>query len=55
MENTFEGMVPETELQELTEVNETENGAGGEIGKTITKIATATICPTSACTPRCGK
>lgn len=53
MEKTFEGMVPETELEELTEVNETENGAG--IGGTITKIATATICPTSACTPRCGK
>ena len=54
MEKTFEGMVPETELEELTEVNDSENGAGIP-WKEIVTAATKSVCPTSACTPRCGK
>ncbi len=54
MEKTFEGMVPETELKELTDVKETESGAGVPVGPIIEAV-TALLCPSSACTSRCGK
>ncbi len=44
MEKIFDGIVPEEELKDLTEVNEAESG-----GVVITPL-----CPTSACTSRCG-
>ncbi len=49
MENIFEGMVSEEELKDISELNQTESGAG-----ILDKISQM-ICPTAACTPPCAK